>query len=236
MKNVDTVCFLCNKIRIQLSSLLLPYINTLVCRVSSYREGLFFLGIIFHKKMSQPALLSPIKIGDHTLDHRVVLAPLTRLRNTEEGVPQDHCVVYYEQRATKNGLLISEATVISPVTDGYKFAPGIYTDKQIEGWKKVVDAVHAKGGVIFLQLWHLGRTVSSKNLPAGNYPVSCSAIAISGTSAFGTEYEVPHALTVDEIQDTIQDYCTAAKNAFRAGFDGKNISKLLNYGSYERNF
>lgn len=171
--------------------------------------------------MSQPVLLSPIKIGDHTLDHRIVLAPLTRLRNTADGVPQDHCTDYYVQRTTKNGLLISEATVISPVTDGYKFAPGIYTEHQIEGWKKVVDAVHAKGGVIFLQLWHLGRAVSSKDLPPGNYPVSASEIAISGTGVFGTEYEVPHALTVDEIQDTIQDFANAAKNSTKAGFDGK---------------
>ncbi|XP_037040580.1 12-oxophytodienoate reductase 1-like [Bradysia coprophila] len=179
--------------------------------------------------MARPALLSPIKIGDHTLDHRIVLAPLTRLRNTEQGVPQDHCIEYYEQRTTKNGLLISEATVISPVTDGYKFAPGIYTDQQIEGWKRVVDAVHAKGGVIYLQLWHLGRAVSSKDLPPGNYPVSASAIAISGTGVFGTEYEVPHALTIDEIQDTIRDYATAAKNSIKAGFDGVEIHGAHGY-------
>lgn len=189
--------------------------------------------------MSPPVLLSPIKVGDHTLDHRIVLAPLTRLRNTEQGVPQDHCIEYYEQRATKNGLLISEATVISPVTDGYKFAPGIYTDEQIEGWRKVVDAVHAKGGVIFLQLWHLGRAVSSQNLPDGNYPVSASAVAISGTGVFGTEYEVPHALTVDEIQDTIKDYATAAKNSIKAGFDGKKFENLKSFdcsGIMKQNF
>ncbi|KAG4074212.1 hypothetical protein HA402_015515 [Bradysia odoriphaga] len=179
--------------------------------------------------MSRPALLSPIKIGDRTLDHRIVLAPLTRLRNTEQGVPQDHCIEYYKQRATKNGLLISEATFISPATDGFKFAPGIYTDQQIEGWKKVVDAVHAKEGVIYLQLWHLGRAVSSKDLPPGKYPVSSSAVAISGTGIFGTQYEVPHALTVDEIQDTIRDYATAAKNSIKAGFDGVEIHGAHGY-------
>lgn len=170
--------------------------------------------------MTAPVLLSPIKIGEHTLNHRIVLAPLTRLRNTEEGVPQDICIEYYKQRTTKNGLLISEATVISPVTDGLKYAPGIYTDNQIEGWRKVVDAVHAEGGVIFIQLWHTGRAASSQVLPSGSFPVSCSAVAIKGKSVFGTEYDVPHALTVSEIKDTIQDYVTAAKNSIKAGFDG----------------
>lgn len=95
--------------------------------------------------MSSPTLFSPITIGDYTLDHRIVLAPLTRLRNTDQGVPQAHCVEYYQQRTTKNGLLIAEGTKISPVGGaGYTNAPGIYTDKQVKGWKKVVDAVHAK--------------------------------------------------------------------------------------------
>lgn len=171
--------------------------------------------------MATSVLLSPIKIGEHTLDHRVVLAPLTRLRNTDDGVPQAHSIEYYQQRTTKNGLLIAEATVISPVSYGYKYAPGIYTDKQIEGWKKVVDAVHAKGGIIFSQLWHIGRGVSSKVLPVGNFPVSSSAIAIRGKSIFGEDFEVPHALTVNEIKDTIQDFVDAAKNAMIAGFDGE---------------
>lgn len=171
--------------------------------------------------MTEPVLLSPIKVGEHLLDHRVVLAPLTRLRCTEEGVPQAHVAEYYEQRSTKNGLLVSEATVISPVTDGYKYAPGIYTDKQVEGWRQVVESVHAKGGVIFIQLWHIGRAVSSKLIPKGFYPVSASAIPIQGQSIFGFEYDVPHALTVSEIKSTIQDYVTAAKNAIKAGFDGE---------------
>lgn len=171
--------------------------------------------------MRAPIIFCPIKIGELTLDHRIVLAPLTRLRNTEDGVPQAHCIEYYEQRATKNGLLISEATVISPATDGVKYAPGIYTDQQVEGWRKVVDAVHAKGGIIYLQLWHTGRTVISENLPDDYHPVSCSAIAIQGESVFGGKYEVPHVLTVNDIKTTIQDFVNAAKNAIKAGFDGE---------------
>lgn len=164
--------------------------------------------------MSAGTLFSPITVGNHILNHRIVLAPLTRLRNTEDGVPQEHCVEHYQQRATKNGLLISEATIISPASTGYKFAPGIYTDNQVDGWKKVVDAVHARSGIIFCQLWHIGRAGSVNN-------VSASAIPIQGLSMWGTAHEVPHALTVDEIKSTIQDYAKAAKNAIKAGFDGK---------------
>lgn len=163
--------------------------------------------------MSAPTLFSPITVGDNTLDHRIVLAPLTRLRNTVEGVPQPHCVEYYKQRATKNGLLITEATIISPATIAYPFAPGIYTDDQVEGWKKVVDAVHAKGGIIFNQLWHLGRAGMTNT-------VSASAIPIGGKGIFGGDHDVPRAMTFDEISSTIQDFANAAKNAIKAGFDG----------------
>ncbi|KAI8077827.1 uncharacterized protein BX664DRAFT_343583 [Halteromyces radiatus] len=173
--------------------------------------------------MSTPALLSPIKIGDYELEHRVVLAPLTRLRNTEEGVVTDPMVEYYTQRTTKGGLLITEATVISPVAHGYKYAPGIYTEEHIEGWRRVTDAVHAKGGLIFSQLWHIGRATHSKILPNNLTPVSASAIAINGKSLLGDDFEVPHPLTEEEIQVTIQDFVKAAENAMKAGFDGIEI-------------
>lgn len=166
--------------------------------------------------MSVPTLFSPITIGNHILNHRIVLAPLTRLRNTEDGVPQAHCVEYYQQRATKNGLLITEGIIISSPSIGYPFAPGIYTDEQVEGWKKVVEAVHAKGGIIFSQLWHLGRAGIAKT-------VSASAIPIGGKNVFGKDNDVPHALSFDEISSTIQDYANAAKNAIKAGFDGKVV-------------
>ncbi|KAI8344281.1 hypothetical protein BC941DRAFT_408218 [Chlamydoabsidia padenii] len=173
--------------------------------------------------MTVPTLLSPIKIGENTLEHRVVLAPLTRLRNTEEGIIQDHVVEYYTQRATKGGLLLTEATLISPSAGGYKYAPGIYTDEQVEGWRKVTDAVHAKGAVIYNQLWHIGRATHSSCLPNNQLPVAASAIAIKGKNLFGDDFEVPHALTVDEIKDLVQDFANAAQNALKAGFDGIEV-------------
>ncbi|CAO3596137.1 unnamed protein product [Absidia cylindrospora] len=179
--------------------------------------------------MTGPVLLSPIKIGEHTLEHRVVLAPLTRFRNSDNGVIQDRVVEYYTQRATKGGLLITEATVISPAADGYKYAPGIYKDDQVEGWRKVTDAVHAKGGIIYSQLWHVGRATHSSHLPNNVLPVAPSPIAIKGKGLFGDEFEVPHALTVDEIQTTIQDFVNAAKNAMKAGFDGVEIHGANGY-------
>ncbi|KAG1446311.1 hypothetical protein G6F56_009614 [Rhizopus delemar] len=103
-------------------------------------------------------LFEPIKIGQSQLEHRVVLAPLTRFRATLEAVPTDIMVEYYRQRASKGGLLITEATFIDRLAGGYIQAPGIYSKEQIEGWKKVTDAVHEKEGVIYLQLWHIGRT------------------------------------------------------------------------------
>ncbi|ORX48268.1 FMN-linked oxidoreductase [Hesseltinella vesiculosa] len=192
--------------------------------------------------MSTPALLSPITIGDHELSHRVVLAPLTRLRNTEEGVPSDLTVEHYTQRASKGGLLISEATVIHPRGGGYMYAPGIYTAEQIQGWKRVTDAVHAKGGVIFCQLWHIGRATHSKHLPNNELPVSASPIAINGKNLFGDDYEVPHPLTKDEINQVLEAFAQGAKNALEAGFDGIElhgangylIDQFINTSSNER--
>ncbi|KAI8343901.1 hypothetical protein BC941DRAFT_364928 [Chlamydoabsidia padenii] len=179
--------------------------------------------------MTTPTLLSPIKIGEHTLDHRVVLAPLTRFRNTKEGVITDLVVEYYTQRATKGGLLITDATQITASAGGYPFAPGIFTDEQIAGWRRVTDAVHAKGGLIYNQLWHIGRATLSSCLPNNELPAAPSAIAIQGNSLFGTPFEVPHALTVDEIKDIVNDFAVAAKNAMKAGFDGVEIHGANGY-------
>ncbi len=101
-------------------------------------------------------LFSPIKLGSIAMSNRMVMAPLTRNRSSMEGVPQDINVTYFEQRATA-GLIVTEATPISMMGHGYPLLPGIYTDAQVEGWKKVTDAVHAKGGKIVIQLWHVGR-------------------------------------------------------------------------------
>ncbi|KAI8350129.1 hypothetical protein BD560DRAFT_376506 [Blakeslea trispora] len=169
------------------------------------------------------ALFTPIKIGHFQLDHRVVLAPLTRFRATDKAVPTDLFVEYYKQRTTKNGLLISEATFINRLAGGHPHAPGIYTEEQIEGWKKVTKAVHQKGGVIFLQLWHVGRSGSKFFNPNLEQVVSASNIQMKGKTFDGRDTEVPRALTVEEIKQLIQDYRQAAINAIEAGFDGVEV-------------
>ncbi|GAN03885.1 NADH flavin oxidoreductase/NADH oxidase [Mucor ambiguus] len=179
--------------------------------------------------MSSQALFSPIKIGANTLKHRVVLPPLTRLRATPEHVPSDLQVEYYTQRATDGGLMITEGTMISPTAGAYPQIPGIFNKEQIEGWRRVTSAVHAKGAVIFQQIWHIGR-VGSKYLNPNHEPsVGPSATPCPGKTMQGTDYEVPHALTVDEIKVIVGDYAQAAKNAIEAGFDGVEIHGANGY-------
>ncbi|OBZ89175.1 12-oxophytodienoate reductase 1 [Choanephora cucurbitarum] len=169
------------------------------------------------------ALFTPIKIGRFQLNHRVVLAPLTRFRATTEAIPTDINADYYKQRTTRYGLLITEATFISPLAGGYPQAPGIYTQAQIESWKKVTEVVHQKKGIIFLQLWHIGRAGSRFLNPNQEQVVSASDIPIRGKNFDGSDTEVPRALTVDEIKLLVQDYRQAALNAMEAGFDGVEI-------------
>ncbi|CAO3577325.1 unnamed protein product [Absidia cylindrospora] len=176
-----------------------------------------------------PALFTPIKIGQHVLTHRLALAPLTRFRSDANGVPTDVVPTYYQQRATEGGLLITEATAISPYAGGYPGTPGIHTQEQIEAWKKVTAAVHEKKGVIFMQIWHLGRASFSFALPDNSTPVSASDVAIEGNSPLGAPHEKPRALTVDEIKSITQDYAQAAKNAIDAGFDGVEIHSANGY-------
>ncbi|CAO3632138.1 unnamed protein product [Cunninghamella blakesleeana] len=179
---------------------------------------------------STPTLFKPIKVGKNTLHHRIALAPLTRMRADKNLVPTEPVVEYYKQRATKGGLLITEATAISPKAGGYIFTPGIFSKEQISAWKKVTDAVHSKGGFICLQIWALGRATTSKNLPEGHkQPVSASPIAIQGISTRGSPYEVPRALTVDEIKEIVQDFANAAQNAITAGFDYVEIHSANGY-------
>ncbi|KAI9492278.1 hypothetical protein BDB00DRAFT_765681 [Zychaea mexicana] len=175
-------------------------------------------------------LFQPIKLGSAQLKHRIVLAPMTRLRATADHVPTDLIREHYEQRATDGGLLITEATLISPFAGGTPLAPGIYTPEQVEGWKPVTDAVHVKGGVIYSQLWHIGRATSSALMPNNVKPVSASAIAIKGANmATGSDHEVPRALELDEIPQVIEEYAVAAKNAIKAGFDGVEIHGANGY-------
>ncbi|KAG2206822.1 hypothetical protein INT47_007578 [Mucor saturninus] len=173
--------------------------------------------------MTIKAIFTPIQVGKHQLQHRIVLAPLTRMRATLEAVPTDLQKEYYEQRASSGGLLIAEATFISRYGGGIPNVPGIYTAEQIEGWKKVTSAVHAKNGVIFLQIVHLGRAGSKHFHVDGEQVGSASEVVISGVNYMGPPFETPKAFTVKEIASTIQDFRQAALNAIEAGFDGVEI-------------
>ena len=175
-------------------------------------------------------LFSPAKLGSIALKNRMVMAPLTRNRAGEGGVPQDLNVTYYEQRASA-GLIVTEATPISLMGHGYPALPGIYTDAQIAGWKKVTDAVHAKGGKIVIQLWHVGR-ISHPSLLNGELPVAPSAIKPAG-KAFTykglVDYVEPRALDASELPAIVQDYLHATQCALKAGFDGVEIHAANGY-------
>lgn len=184
--------------------------------------------------MSLASLFSPLELGRYRLAHRVVMAPLTRMRAGKENVPNALAPEYYGQRASEGGLIISEATQVTPYGQGYPATPGIHSQAQIEGWKKVTDAVHAKGGLIFLQLWHVGRSSHSSFQPGGVLPVAPSAIAITTEKSLTPEwqqvpYEVPHALELNEIPGIIEAYREGARNALAAGFDGVEVHGANGY-------
>ncbi|KAG2122027.1 hypothetical protein BD769DRAFT_1360849 [Suillus cothurnatus] len=175
---------------------------------------------------STSALFSPIRVGNMDLQHRVVLAPLTRVRAHANHVPTPQAPAYYSQRGSMPGtLLVTEATFISQKAGGYDNVPGIYTDAQVEEWKKITGAVHEKGSFIFLQLWALGRAAEPAVLvKEDNSPyVSASPIPLPGKA------DVPRALTMDEIKEYVTTYVAAAKNAIRAGFDGVEIHGANGY-------
>lgn len=176
-------------------------------------------------------LLESIKLGDKLLKNRMVMAPMTRSRADINGVVGDSTVLYYTQR-TSAGLIISEAINVSEQAIGSPLTPGIYTNEQIEAWKKVTKAVHENGGIIYAQLWHTGR-VGHSLVKNGKLPVAPSAIAIQGQQHFTMEgmkdYETPRAFTVDEIKEIIQDYKQAAINAIEAGFDGIELHSAFGY-------
>ena len=184
--------------------------------------------------MSTSKLYSPLKVGAFDLQHRVVLAPLTRMRSSQPGnVPNALMAEYYAQRASKGGLLVSEATQVSQQGQGYPSTPGIHSAEQIAGWRKVTDAVHAKGGLIVLQLWHVGRTSHSSFQPDGGAPVSASAIQPSG-NAFTAQFqqvpfETPRALELAELPGIVEAYRQGAENAKAAGFDGVEVHGANGY-------
>jgi N-ethylmaleimide reductase len=177
-------------------------------------------------------LFSPFKLGDLSLNNRLVMAPLTRNRATKgTDAPNDLNARYYRQRATA-GLIISEATQISQQGQGYIWTPGIYSQAQVAGWTKVTDAVHSAGGKIFIQLWHVGRVSHVSLQPGGAKPVAPSAIAANTktfTESGFVETSEPRALSVEEIPVIVGDYRKAAVNAKRAGFDGIEIHGANGY-------
>ena len=183
------------------------------------------------------ALFTPTALGALRLKHRVIMAPLTRSRSVQpDSVPGDLMREYYEQRASDGGLIITEATNISLTSRGWLGAPGLYSDQQVEGWKKIVSAVHAKGGHMFAQLWHSGRS-SHTSMTGGAIPVSASVdptywenpnhlVSIPG----GWVQPSPHrALALHEIPGIVADYREAAKRAMAAGFDGVELHAANGY-------
>lgn len=181
--------------------------------------------------MTDQILFTPYMLGDLTLSNRVVLAPLTRNRAGQGFVPSEFAATYYGQRASA-GLLISEASQISQQGQGYQDTPGIYTQAQIDGWRTVTEAVHAKGGRIFLQLWHVGR-VSHVDLQAnGAAPVAPSALRPATKVFVNNSFEdvsEPRALDISELPGIVNDFRQAAANAIAAGFDGVEIHGANGY-------
>jgi 2,4-dienoyl-CoA reductase-like NADH-dependent reductase (Old Yellow Enzyme family) len=175
-------------------------------------------------------LFDPIELGDIYAKNRIIMAPLTRSRAGESRVPNDLMAEYYSQRAGA-GLIISEATAISPEGYGWYGAPGIYSEAHIEGWKKVTQAVHAKEGKMVLQLWHMGR-VSHPDFLGGELPVAPSSIAAEGEANTPTgkkPYVTPRALSIEGIRAIVEDYARAAGQAIQAGFDGVEIHAANGY-------
>src|SRR5579871_2914008 len=187
--------------------------------------------------MNFPHLFSPLQVGPYRLAHRVAMAPLTRMRADRASfAPRPLNAEYYGQRATPDGLLIAEASPVMVTGRGNPGTPGIYSDAQIAGWRGVADAVHAKGGLIFLQLWHVGRVSHSSFQPGGVLPVAPSAVAITGNGMLAmtsdgkmVPYETPRALETEEVGQVVEAFRQAAVNAKQAGFDGVEIHGANGY-------
>ena len=177
-------------------------------------------------------LHTTVKVGPYEFAHRVVLAPLTRMRAEEGAKPGPLMAEYYAQRTSQGGFLIGEATIAAPNGNGYLGAPGLFDDSQIAGWKLVTDAVHAKGGKIFLQLYHAGRQSNKDVQPEGSIPVGPSEV-LHGGVAYTTEGWVPNtpnrALTIPEIQGLVESFRSAAVRGKEAGFDGVELHAANGY-------
>lgn len=180
-------------------------------------------------------LFQPFTMGDLTLPNRILMSPLTRSRSSQPGdIPSDMNVRYYQQRASA-GLILSEATQISPQGKGYAFTPGIHSQDQINGWEKVTNAVHTAGGRIHMQLWHVGRISHPELQPGCNQPVAPSAIKPEGAKTFISadsgmvDVPEPRALKADEMADIVEQYRQGALNAKEAGFDGVEVHAANGY-------
>jgi N-ethylmaleimide reductase len=177
------------------------------------------------------ALFTSARLGSLNLGHRIVMAPMTRNRAGAGNTPTDLAVQYYEQRATA-ALIITEATQVSPEGVGYPNTPGIHSEAQVDAWRRVTDAVHARGGRIFLQLWHVGRVSHPSLQPNGQLPVAPSAIAARGsamTLAGPQPFVVPRALELGDIRVIVQQFADGARRALDAGFDGVEIHGANGY-------
>lgn len=183
------------------------------------------------------SMFQPIQLGSLTLKNRIVMPPMTRSRASQPGnAANDMMAEYYAQRASA-GLIVAEGTQISPMGQGYAWTPGIYSQEQIAGWKKVTDAVHAKDGAIFAQLWHVGRVTHPDNI-GGEQPISSSALKARNVKVFvdnGTnepgfvDVVEPRAMTKQDIKDVVEQYRQAALNAVEAGFDGIELHGANGY-------
>jgi 2,4-dienoyl-CoA reductase-like NADH-dependent reductase (Old Yellow Enzyme family) len=177
-----------------------------------------------------PTLFDPLQIGDLTLPNRIIMAPLTRLRGTPDHVPTPVIAEYYKQRASA-GLIISEGTPVTPQGVGYARVPGIWSEEQVEAWKPITDAVHGAGGLIFAQIWHVGR-ISDPVFLKGEAPVAPSAIAADGHVSLlrpQKAFDTPRALDIAEIPGIIAAYKKGAENAKAAGFDGVELHGANGY-------
>lgn len=181
-------------------------------------------------------IFEPAVIGPLQLNNRIAMAPMTRARNAD-GIPNENNALYYSQRAGA-GLIITEGTAISDTAKGVLYIPGLYTAEQVEGWKKVTAAVHAKGSRIFTQLWHVGRVSHTSNQPNGQAPVSSSDLQAAQSKAWGYDENGhegfvtasrPRALATGEVGKIAQDFANAAKNAIAAGFDGVELHGANGY-------
>ena len=176
-------------------------------------------------------LFDPLGIGEIELDNRIVMAPMTRSRANDAGVQPAYVAEYYRQRASA-GLIITEATNVSPMAKGYVRTPGIYTSEQAESWRPVVEAVHARGGKVFMQIFHTGRIALPDFLPSGEQPVAPSAVRAKGrnyTDDGMKEFVTPREITVEEIAETVRDFRAAAANAVSVGFDGVELHAASGY-------